>query len=272
MVVLAVSACHRPANTTVARNTGQWIVYKNVLYATDTVQQVMDVFLPANRDIVNTPVVIMIHGGAWNYGDKTDFTGYGLDTFFTSKGCAFVNMNYRLDGKYEYPAPIFDIGLVMDYIRQKSVEWKINPNRICLFGRSAGSHLALMYAYNSNKDGRIKAVIDGFGPTDLTDSSVVYGALGRDVNKLLGAYSLEAKAWHDASPIFYTATSVPTFIFQGTADSTVYFSESTRLRDSLVYHGVPCMFVAWDGYAHGWVQPEWVQWREATYAWVSRFL
>jgi acetyl esterase/lipase len=36
-------------------------------------QQKMDVYLPAGRSITATKVIIMIHGGAWNSGDKTDF-------------------------------------------------------------------------------------------------------------------------------------------------------------------------------------------------------
>ena len=272
ITILIISGCHKSHNNVVVPNIDTAVAYKNIVYATDSVLQAMDVYLPANRDVANTRVIILIHGGGWAYGDKSNFDGAGLDSFFNSKGCAVVNMNYRFDINTPYPASLYDIGQVMDYIKRKSQEWKVNPDRICLMGRSAGSHLAMMYAYNSNKDGRIKAVIDGFGPTDLVDSTVVFGPLAKDVNALLGAYSFNTQAWHDASPLFYASTGVPTVIFQGTIDSTVYFSQSTMLMDSLLHYGVPCMFAPWIGHGHGWFQDEWVEWRAATYDWISQFL
>ena len=273
MAVFAIAACRKSSNNDVVPDRDKVLTYKNVLYATDSVQQIMDVYLPANRDAVKTPVVILIHGGGWRDGDKKDFDNYGLYTFFTSKGWAVVNMNYRLDTKYAYPAPIFDIGQAMDYIKQKSAGWGINPDRICLFGSSAGAHLALTFAYGNNKDGRIKAVIDGYGPTNFVDSSVRYNNnINTVVNQLLGVYSVNESAWYDASPVFHADQGVPTVIFQGTEDSVVHFKQASMLQDSLLQHGVPCMFVTWDGYGHGWTQEKWDEWKVATYDWINRFL
>jgi acetyl esterase/lipase len=246
--------------------------HRNIVYGTDTVQQAMDVYLPIQRDVVNTPIIIMLHGGTWVRGDKNDFAGLGLDTFFTAQGCALVNMNYRLDVYYKYPAPVDDIGYVLDYIKQKAGEWSINPNRICLLGRSVGSQLALLYAYTRNKDNRIKVVIDGFGPTNLTDSSVTNAPLGFNVTFLLGPYSSNKQAWHDNSPVFYMAGAVPTVIFQGTADSTVYPVQSQILQNALLANGIPCMYISWIGDGHGWAQDKWLQCRDTTMKWVKHFV
>lgn len=272
-VMLTAAACHKSNDIDPVANRDKALVYKDVLYATDTQQQVMDVYLPANRDADKTPVVILIHGGGWRDGDKNDFDNLGLYTFFTSRGWAVVNMNYRLDSKYAYPAPIFDIGQAMECIKQKSVEWGVNPNRVCLFGRSAGAHLALTFAYCNNKDGRVKAVIDGYGPTNFVDSSVRYNKnISNIVDQLLGVYTTNETAWVDASPLFNAEHGVPTVIFQGTEDSVVHYKQATMLRDSLLQHGIPCMFVTWTGYGHGWTQEKWQEWQIATYEWVKRFL
>ena len=251
---------------------GPFALYKNVLYGNDTLQQTLDAYLPVERDIVHTPVIILIHGGSWVQGDKSDFTGSGLDTFFTANGCAVVNINYRLDGKYQYPAPVDDIGLVMDYIKQKAAEWKINPDRVCLLGKSSGSQLALLYAYSRNRDNRIKAVIDGYGPTDFIDSSIAYGPLGVNVTVWLGAYPANQQSWHDASPIFYMAGSVPTVIFQGTLDALVNPVQSHMLQDSLLARGKPCMYFDWVGDGHGWDQSKWLQSRVTVLNWVKSYL
>jgi len=272
VTVFFMEACSKGHKNVATPDIGPFVVYKNIVYGTDTAQQDMDVYLPALRDMENTPVVITIHGGAWVTGNKTDFDGLGIDTFFTSKGCALVNINYRLDSQYKYPASVDDIGLVMDFIKQKAAAWKINPDRVCLVGRSSGSQLALIYAYSRNSDNRIKAVIDGFGPVDLTDSSAVYTAIGINLTVLLGPYEYNQKAWHDASPIFFMQGAVPTVIYQGTLDSEVYPRQSQILEDSLLARGVPCMYVSWVGATHGWNLNEWLQWKDATMEWVKRFL
>jgi len=247
--------------------------YLNVLYGTDTTEQVLDAYLPQVRDTVHTPVIILIHGGAWVQGEKEDFMGLGLDTFFTAAGCAVVNMNYRLIGtKYQYPAPLDDVGLVMDFIKQKAAAWQINPNRVCILGRSSGSQLALMYAYSVNANGRVKAVIDGFGPTDFCDNSIVEEPLGVNVVNMLGPYASNMQAWHNASPIFYMAGAVPTTIMQGTVDSTVFPIQSSMLADSLVARGKPCLYFPWVGDSHGWDQTKWLQDRGAVLSWLQNYL
>ncbi len=271
LFLIFLSGCTHPGFEK-ASDPAPFLKYSNVLFGQDTLQQIMDVFLPVNRNIVNTPVVILIHGGSWIQGDKIDFNGSGIDTFFTANGCALINMNYRLDQKYKYPAPVDDIGFVMDYIKQKAAEWQINPDRVCLLGKSSGSQLALMYAYSRNQDGRVKAVIDGYGPTNFTDSSISNGPLGQNVAVLLGPYLINQQSWHDASPIYYMAGAVPTIIFQGTADQLVYPVQSHMLQDSLLARGKPCMFINWEGSGHGWNTPGWLQWKYGVLDWLRHYL
>jgi acetyl esterase/lipase len=257
-----------PANSDTA------ISYKNIVYGVDDSEQDMDVYLPKKRDMQNTPVVIMIHGGSWVTGTKADFNGLGLDSFFGSKGCAMVNMNYRLDVIYRNAAPLQleDIGLVMAYIKSKAAAWQINPNRVCLFGRSSGAQMALLYAYSKNLDGRIKTVIDGFGPTNLVDSSVVNTTLGINVTYLLGPYINNTQLWYNASPIFYMAGALPTVIFQGTEDQLVFPIQSKMLQDSLEIRSVPNLFFDWVGNGHGWDQSKWLQCREPAWAFAQQYL
>jgi acetyl esterase/lipase len=271
LLVLLFSACTHGPRDNIAP-VAPFVSYKNIVFGTDTVEQAMDVYLPQGRDTVNTPVVILIHGGSWVTGEKEDFDGLGLDTFFNNNGCALVNMNYRLDMTYKYPAPVDDIGLVMAYIMKNAGKWKINPNRICLFGRSSGSQLAMIYAYTRNKDNRVKAVVDGFGPTDLADSTVVNTTLGGNVAYMLGNYAANTQTWQDASPVNYTSNAVPTIIFQGSLDSLVYPKQSQLLQASLANNGVPCQYINWIGVGHGWNQAQWLVWRNATIAWLKKFL
>ncbi len=261
-----------PDNAALRLVTVPFISYFNQLYGTDTLLQTMDVTLPLTRDEVNTPVVILVHGGSWVAGAKNDFYGLGLDTFFTSNGCAMVNINYRLCTSYPYPDALDDIGLVMNYIKRNASRWRVNPDRICILGRSSGSQLALLYAYSRNADKRIKAVIDGFGPTNLTDSTIVNTQLGLNVTNMLGDYATYPDLWHDASPIYHMNGAVPTVIFQGTVDELVYPKQSLMLQDSLIARSVPSLYIPWVGAGHGWSQENWIASQNATITFVKKYL
>ena len=67
----------------------------NVSYGTNT-QQKMDVYLPATRSTAATKVIIMIHGGGWNTGDKADFNEYVDSLKKREPSYAIFNINYRL--------------------------------------------------------------------------------------------------------------------------------------------------------------------------------
>src|SRR5215218_9499094 len=67
----------------------------NVAYGTDPLQN-MDIYLPAGRSTATTKVMIMIHGGAWASGDKTELNPY-VDTMKRRMpDYALFNINYRL--------------------------------------------------------------------------------------------------------------------------------------------------------------------------------
>jgi acetyl esterase/lipase len=265
-----LASCKQEATVPDKAVKGDFVTYKDVVYGKDSVDQSVDVHLPKTGN--KRPVFILLHGGAWAVPGKFDFDGLGLDTFFTYNGYAVVNMNYRLIPKYTYPAAVDDIGLVMDLVRKKATEWNLDPDRVCLLGRSSGAHLALLYAYSRNDDKRIKAVIDYCGPVDFTDSTVAYAPLGANVAALLGPYQSHTQVWHDASPINYLAGAVPTVILQGTNDSLVFPVQSQLLQNGLLHLGVPCMYISCQGDGHGWRQDRWVEWRDATLQWLKYFL
>ncbi len=224
---------------------------------TDTATQNMDVNIPADADGQTTGVVIFIHGGGWVAGNKDDFNGLGLDTLLCNANMAMVTINYRLGSTYKYPACLDDIGLAIDYITAHAAQWHINPDKLSLFGRSSGAHLALQYAYTRNAAGRIKLVTDLFGPADLTAPDIIAGLLNGDVEAILGPYATNQAAWHDASPLYHLDGAIPTIIMHGTADSIVYTSQSLVLEDSLLARGIPTTFIPWTGNGHGWNQQRW---------------
>ena len=231
--------------------------YLNVSYGTDASQN-MDVYLPAGRSTTATKVMILIHGGAWSSGDKTDFNAY-VDTLkIRQPDYAIFNINYRLAtfaGNF-FPTQENDVKAAFDFIVSKTAEYKISQ-KIVLLGASAGGHLALLQGYKYTSPVKAKAIIDFFGPTDMAD---LYNhpadptLLPLLVLLLGGSPATNPAMYQQSSPInFVTAQSPPTIILQGGVDPLVPVSQATSLDAKLQTMSVAHQYVFYPTEGHGWV-------------------
>jgi acetyl esterase/lipase len=230
----------------------------NVSYGAEAAQK-LDVYLPANRNSDKTKVLVFIHGGSWSGGDKAEFNSAISALRIMLPDYAIFNLNYRLatTASTRFPAQIDDVQSAINFISSKSGEYKINANKIGLIGASAGAQLALLQAYKNNSNGKIKAVVDLFGPADLTalynnhpfptaSQPTLVGYLGTTP----GA---NATLYQQASPItFVNSTSVATQIFHGELDYVVPIAQSTALKAKLQSFNVKVEMVTYAGEGHGW--------------------
>ena len=231
----------------------------NVAYGADPLQK-MDIYLPAGRTTDNTKVIIIIHGGGWNQGDKADFTEY-VDTLKRRlPGYAIFNINYRLaTGTTNFfPSQEDDVKAAVEFVYGKRDVYKIS-GKFVLLGASAGGHLALLQANKYSSPVKLKAVVDFFGPTDLVD---MYNNPPNPLVTVLlqqvtgGTPLTKPTLYHDSSPINYiTAQSPPTIILHGGADVVVSFSQSVLLDTKLQAMGVTHQYVFYPTENHGWVGP-----------------
>lgn len=232
---------------------------KNAVYGNETDQN-MDVYLPANRSVDSTKLIVMIHGGAWTSGDKTDFNSYITTIKQLRPGYAIFNINYRLSSLLGngFPSQEQDVKHAIEFILAKRQEYKIS-DQVILLGASAGAHLAILQAYKYSSQVKVKAVIDFFGPTDLT--KLYDEATNNEVLVLLNAVTgstptANPDLYSSSSPInFVNAQSPPTIILQGGLDPLVPVSQSEILRDKLTSFGVSNQYVLYPNESHGWEGP-----------------
>lgn len=227
----------------------------NVPYGEDTAQR-MDIHLPADRSADSTKSIVLIHGGGWAYGSKSDFATY-IDTLKKRlPHYAIFNLEYRLaTEKTIFPTQEQDIKSAIDFIVKNAAKYGIDSNELVLLGASAGAHLALLQAYK-NELPRISAVIDFFGPTDLT---VMYNKPWHNMihfvlQSLTGHTPATGKAvYEQSSPAhFVTPKSAPTLILHGGSDQVVDISQSQLLKDKLKKAGVHHELVVYPRERHGW--------------------
>jgi acetyl esterase/lipase len=110
------------------------------------------------------PLVIMIHGGSWNGGSKTQLPA--INRHVAAKGYAVASINYRHAPKWRFPAPVDDVFAAIEFLRANASRFGIDASRVVLIGRSAGGQLALSAAY-SGRDAAIRGVVSFYAPTDL---------------------------------------------------------------------------------------------------------
>jgi acetyl esterase/lipase len=244
-VSILLGSCQRESpgndNTPLAAKTEM-----NVSYGTDPLQK-MDVYLPSGRTIASTKVLVLIHGGGWNQGDKSDFNSY-VDTLKRRlPDYAIFNLNYRLNAgtANKFPSQENDVKAAIDLIYSKRTEYAIS-DKFVLLGASAGAHLALLQAYK-NTTPNIKAVINFFGPTDLVE--MYNNPLNPLIPILLaqvtgGTPTSHAAVYMQSSPVnFVTAQSPPTMILHGGVDIVVSPTQSVLLKTKLQTMGVTNEYV-----------------------------
>jgi acetyl esterase/lipase len=228
----------------------------NVSYGTNA-QQKMDVYLPANRNTTNTKVIIMIHGGGWNTGDKADFNEYVDSLKKREPSYAIFNINYRLANTPDlFPAQEQDVKSAVEFIYNKGQEYKVSE-KFALVGASAGAHLALLQGYKYSTPVKPKAIINFFGPTDLVTlynnppNSFVQPTL---LSVTGGTPTTNNTIYIQSSPInFVSSQSPPTMILQGGVDIVVSPSQSVSLDTKLFTAGVTHQYVFYPTEGHGWV-------------------
>ncbi|MBL0154619.1 MAG: alpha/beta hydrolase [Chitinophagaceae bacterium] len=218
----------------------------------------MNIYLPANRSSSTTKVIILIHGGGWTSGDKTDYNSF-VDTLKKRlPGYAIFNINYRLaaGSNNQFPTQENDVKLAIEYIYYHRDEFKISTTWV-LLGASAGGHLAMLQAYKNVLPIQVKAVVDFFGPADLVDmynNPASIFAPPSLLSSIIGATpSTNLSLYTQSSPItFVSATSPPTIILQGGVDPLVSPNQSIALKNKLQTAGVINQYVFYPTESHGW--------------------
>jgi acetyl esterase/lipase len=220
--------------------------------------QQMDIFLPAGRTTATTKALIVIHGGAWISGDKTEMNPYIPIMKQKLPGYAIFNINYRLaalPATNPFPTQENDVKAAVEFIMSKASEYKFNNAKVVVLGASAGGHLALLQAYKQASP-KVQAVVSMFGPTDITALYNFYPA--NSVNRtamqsILGGTPItNAAMFQFSSPINYiTAQSPPTLLLHGTADPIVPIDQSTALKTRLEAAGISVKMVTYQNAGHG---------------------
>lgn len=98
----------------------------------------MDIARPTSQSTDLLPAVVDIHGGGWAEGER----GVSTDSILPNNGFFYCSIDYRLSGEAPFPAQIHDCKAAVRWLRANAERLRIDPERIGVWGNSAGGHLA----------------------------------------------------------------------------------------------------------------------------------
>jgi acetyl esterase/lipase len=241
-------------------------------------RQRLDLLLPTQRKSDKPlPVVAFIHGGAWRAGNK-DAGIKRVMRFAESGEFAAASIGYRLSGEAKWPAQIQDCKAAIAWLKSQAATYNLDPDRIAVFGSSAGGHLVSMLGVTGGEKGlgdpsvRVAAVVDFFGPTDFLTMNDHPGRMDHDAadspeSQLIdGPIQEHKERARLATPMAYiSADDAPFLILHGTRDDLVPFPQSASFHAALTKAGVQATLVPVEGAGHGFGGPQ-------VNAWVDAFL
>lgn len=112
-------------------------------------KQRLDVWVPhmamphPKRSSGLRPVVVVVHGGMYRFGDRTDVRGVGV-SFARATGCIVVCVSYRLAPRVRMPEPVRDVARAVAWVADQARSFGGDPERLVLVGHSAGAHAVTM--------------------------------------------------------------------------------------------------------------------------------
>ena len=237
-----------------AKLPGHVTTQENVVFGTGGGRELhCDVFTPPD-DVRNRTAILIVHGGGWWEGDRTQLKGYGVQ--LARYGFLCVTSEYRLSREAIWPAQIHDVNAAVRWMRANSDVLGIDQNKICVSGNSAGGHLALMAAAqrpefegdggNAGVSSTCAAIIAIYPPTLLRA-----GNAGDALHALFGG-KVDRAIEDAASPLTHARGNFPpTMLIHGNADTVVPVSASFEMYQALAKSGAPVELHVYDGLPHG---------------------
>jgi len=229
---------------------------QDVVYATAGETKLrLDVLRPVQGSA--RTAVILLHGDNWRAGDKRDMHLVGRS--LADRGFVALPTQYRLTGQAPWPAQIQDVKAAICWTRANADQLEIEPDRIVLYGVSAGGHLALLAAGTPNHptfdprggvSSAVAAVVAIHPPTTLYMSGE-RPPHASGASALLGKAATLTRA-RTASPTTYVNKAFPpTLLLHGTRDQVVHHAASQWMFDALSAVDVPADLHLFHGHDHG---------------------
>jgi acetyl esterase/lipase len=216
----------------------------------------LDLLLPTPLPAPAVPAVIYLHGGGWRAGSRAQGWYPWLSPLLASQGFVTANVTYRLTDRAPFPAQLDDVKAAVRFLRAQAGSYGIDPDRIGVWGDSAGGHLASLLGVTS--DAAVQAVVTRCAPADFEWALTDDQGQGEVLSALFGGPPAERlELVRSAGPVHHVGPNVPPFlIVHGTQDETVPFASAEGFARKLRDAGADVTFQPVEGGHHNLLPDE----------------
>jgi len=188
---------------------------------------VLDAFYPSKNTVKKRVAIMIIHGGGWRSGSRTQH--YPLAQHLADLGYVCFTPEYRLSTEALYPAAVYDLKAALRWMHANAKKYKVDTSKIVVLGFSAGGQLAALIGTtngiakfedkhcNTNVSSNVQAIVDLDGTLSFVHPE---SGEGDDSKKLSAAtlwfgYSKKENPtlWEEASPLAHVEKNTPPTLF-----------------------------------------------------------
>lgn len=278
MACLATAVAERPKRTLTALETGLPrkldVVYKTV----GKRELQFDMYYPAPESEKPCPVIVYTHGGGWAAGSRFGASSGGFGPLFkdlTARGFCVVSVDYRLyrkGGAIRMRDCVIDCKDAVRYLVKNSDELVIDPEKLFVFGDSAGGQIAQMLLLSPPRslpgnadlaevDYKVVAGLSWYGPCDFEKESLFNHDDRPGFNDRFGARIVDSgvtgeeklRLYREMSPITYLKKdSPPLFMIQGDSDTTIPVKHADYMEKRAKELDAPVQILIVKNSGHNW--------------------
>lgn len=167
--------------------------FEHIQYAGISSSDYLDLYVPDNDEPM--PLLVLIHGGGFVSGDSQSRQCRFMYQYFRNQGYACASVNYRLAQEAAFPGAIEDVKAAIRFLRANAAEYGYDPDKIAVWGESAGGYLAVMAGVTSDREfekvsfigedklkqpvsSDVSAIVDFYGVTELGKMEQEFSELG----------------------------------------------------------------------------------------------
>lgn len=246
--------------------------YRDLVYCTIGDRKLhIDAFVPAGKSKKTYPAVLIIFGGGWRSGDRSQHIPMAQS--LAKSGYVAFTVEYRLSTEALYPAAIYDVKAALRWIRANAAKYHTDPEKIAVLGFSAGGEIAAFMGVTAGNPGyedktcstgyptSVQAVIDIDGTLSFVHPESGEGDDSRSTSAATYWFGVGKKdnpdLWADASPLKHAENNKAPFLFlnssvdrmhAGRDDFQKILSKNKVYSEAHTFEGAPhtfCLFNPW---------------------------
>jgi acetyl esterase/lipase len=201
---------------------------RNIAYCTIGEKKLLlDAFYPSKKTKAKRAAIMIIHGGGWRSGNRTQH--YPLAQRLADLGYVCFTPKYRLSTEALYPTAVYDLKSALRWIHASAKKYDVDTNKIAVLGFSAGGQLAALLGVtngNSKFEGdecnlkfssSVKAIVDLDGTLSFVHPESGEGDDSKKTSAATYWFGFSKKEnpelWKEASPLTYVGKNTPPTLF-----------------------------------------------------------